>query len=64
MNRREFEKHLRSNGCGLHHHGAKHDMWINSANGQKAAVPRHKNIKKPLVRGVCKKLEIPLPDGF
>ncbi|MBP3958726.1 type II toxin-antitoxin system HicA family toxin [Gemmata sp. G18] len=64
MNRTDFEKHLRANGCSLHRHGAKHDMWVNSANGNKAAVPRHKTIKKPLVRGVCAKLGIPTPPGI
>jgi len=64
MNRREFEKHLRSHGCSLHRHGAKHDIWINPANGRKAVVPRHNTIAPGIVRSVCKKLEIPLPPGF
>src|SRR5215469_7768437 len=32
MNRRTLEKHLRAHGCILHHHGAKHDIWVNPAN--------------------------------
>jgi hypothetical protein len=64
MNRREFEEHLRAQGCELHRHGAKHDLWRNPGNGQKAAVPRHRRIKKPLARGVCRKLDIPLPTGL
>jgi hypothetical protein len=64
MNRRKFEAHLRANGCTLHHHGAKHDVWINPANGQTASVPRHRQIKKGTVRGICRALDIPLPDGL
>ncbi len=29
MNRRQFERHLRENGCILHHHGGKQDVWVN-----------------------------------
>jgi mRNA interferase HicA len=64
MNRREFEEHLRACGCVLHRNGAKHDIWRNTVNGRKAPVPRHRTIKKPLARGVCRKLEIPLPEGL
>jgi hypothetical protein len=64
VNRRDFEKHLRANGCGLYRHGARHDIWINPANEHKAGVPRHKVIKKPLARGVCDKLGIPTPPGL
>jgi len=29
VNRRELERHLRAHGCFLHHHGGKHDIWVN-----------------------------------
>ncbi len=61
MNRRESEGHLRAHGCRLHPHGAKHDIWIDSASKSKAPLPRHKALKTPLVRGVCRKLGIPSP---
>ena len=32
MNRLAFEVHLRSHGCELHRHEAKHDIWWNPAN--------------------------------
>jgi len=64
VNRRELEKHLRSHGCHLDHHGAKHDIWINPANSKTSQVPRHKTLKKPLVRGICKTLDIPIPPGL
>jgi hypothetical protein len=64
VNRREFEDHLRTQGCEFHRHGAKHDLWRNPGNGEKAAVPRHRTIKKPLARGICRKLGVPLPPGL
>ena len=64
MNRRAFEAHLRAHGCRLLRHGSKHDLWGNPANGAKAPVPRHRTLKKPLVRGVCRILAIPLPGGI
>ena len=36
MNRRELEEHLRAHGCVLHHHGAKHDIWISPISLAKA----------------------------
>ncbi|HET6573583.1 MAG TPA: type II toxin-antitoxin system HicA family toxin [Fimbriiglobus sp.] len=64
MNRREFEEHLRAQGCEIRRHGAKHDMWWHPGNRRKAAVPRHRTIKKPLARGICRKLVLPLPPGL
>ncbi|HUR53375.1 MAG TPA: type II toxin-antitoxin system HicA family toxin, partial [Gemmataceae bacterium] len=64
MNRRKLEAHLREHGCSLHHNGAKHDIWVNPVNEQLASVPRHKQIKKGTVRGICRTLDIPLPDGL
>lgn len=64
MNRRELEKYLRSTGCRFHRHGAGHDIWLNPANGKKAAVPRHNAIPGGTVRSICRQLGIPLPPGF
>jgi hypothetical protein len=64
MNRRAFEAHLRAHGCRLHRHGSKHDLWGNPANGALSPLPRHRLLKKPLVRGLCHRLDIPLPDGI
>ena len=64
MNRRDLEAHLRAHGCELLRHGARHDIWQNPANDQKAGVPRHRVVKKPLVRGICRKLAVPHPDGL
>jgi mRNA interferase HicA len=64
MNRRAFERHLRANGCVLARHGSRHDIWTNPANDAEAAVPRHREIKRSLVRAICRQLGIPLPAGI
>ena len=46
MNRRQLEEYLRAHGCILHHHGAKHDVWINPTSLAKAPVPRHSQVKR------------------
>lgn len=63
MNRRELERHLRALGCTLHHHGGKHDVWLNPSNLAQAPVPRHSTIKQGTVRGICRILGIPKPSG-
>ncbi|MFN0056493.1 MAG: type II toxin-antitoxin system HicA family toxin [Planctomycetales bacterium] len=64
MNRRAFERHLRSHGCLLHHHGSRHDVWLNPENLAKSPVPRHQILKKGTVRGICRILGIPAPPGI
>ncbi len=64
MKRRALEQHLREHGCQLVRHGAKHDVWVNPANGHDTTVPRHREIKSGVVRSICKRLEIPLPPGL
>ena len=63
MNRRDFERHLRSHGCVLHHHGGKHDVWLNPANLAQSPVPRHSKIKHGTLRGICRILGISPPRG-
>jgi hypothetical protein len=64
MNRRQLEEHLRAHGCVLHHHGAKHDIWINPTSLAKAPVPRHNQVKRGTARSVCDSLGIPRPSGI
>jgi mRNA interferase HicA len=63
MNRRQLEDYLRAHGCILHHHGAKHDVWVNPTNLVQASVPRHNEIKRGTARGICRILGIPRPSG-
>ncbi|MGH7412002.1 MAG: type II toxin-antitoxin system HicA family toxin [Candidatus Methylomirabilis sp.] len=64
MKRRDFERHLRTHGCVLHHHGGRHDVWLNPANLAQAPVPRHHQIKRGTVFGICRILGIPRPTGL
>jgi len=60
MKRRPLERHLREHGCVLHHHGAKHDVWLNPVTLAQAPVPRHE-IKRGTARGICRILGVPRP---
>ena len=61
MNRGEFERHLRSEGCVLQHHGAKHDVWMDPTTPACVPVPRHRTLKRGTCRGICRILGIPFP---
>ncbi len=64
MNRVELERHLRANGCYLHHHGSRHDVWVNPVNLAQSPVPRHRVLKKGTARGICRNLGIPSPPNL
>lgn len=61
MKRSELVRHLRRFGCELAREGSRHSIWRNPSSGQVSAVPRHAEIKEPMVRKICKDLEIDLP---
>jgi mRNA interferase HicA len=63
VKRVKLEQHLRAEGCHFSHHGGKHDIWINPANGKDAPIPRHAEIKKWTARGICKALDVRVPAG-
>ncbi|MEM0913116.1 MAG: type II toxin-antitoxin system HicA family toxin [Planctomycetota bacterium] len=63
MKRRDLERHLSDHECRFDHHGGRHDIWLNPANGLDAAVPRHNEIKFGTARAICKQLDIPIPRG-
>jgi hypothetical protein len=58
MQRRELENHLRSQGCRLHHHGRRHDVWLNPATGEQEAIPRHNEINQYTARAICRGLKV------
>jgi mRNA interferase HicA len=43
-------------GCELERHGARHDVYVNPATGQKQAVARHTEIDNVLARHIKKSL--------
>jgi len=58
MKLRDLLRELTSAGCVLKRHGGNHDLWLNPRNGRKAPVPRHGEVKNPLVQVIRKQLGI------
>ncbi|MDA8021114.1 MAG: type II toxin-antitoxin system HicA family toxin [Thermoanaerobaculia bacterium] len=56
MKRRAFLRELRRAGCTLDRHGGRHDLYLNPANGRKAPVPRHREIRDSLCRLIRRQL--------
>ena len=61
MKRKEFERHLKNNGCVLLREGSNHSIWINTLNNIKTSVPRHPEIVNITYKVICKQLSIPVP---
>ena len=59
MKRNEFLRWLIQNGCVLHRHGGRHDIYLNPSNGKKQPVPRHSEIDDDLVKHIIKFLGLP-----
>jgi hypothetical protein len=62
MKRRALMKHLNRHGCVVVREGRKHTIVQNPTNGAESQVPRHREIKSPTARAICKDLGIELPD--
>jgi mRNA interferase HicA len=58
LKRRDLDRELRDAGCVLKRHGSGHDIFLNRANGRKAPVPRHGEIKETLVAQIRKQLGV------
>ncbi|MEW6220097.1 MAG: type II toxin-antitoxin system HicA family toxin [Thermodesulfobacteriota bacterium] len=56
MRRAELLRILAQAGCMLLRHGARHDIYLNPATGQKQPVPRHGEIDDHLARHIRKYL--------
>jgi predicted RNA binding protein YcfA (HicA-like mRNA interferase family) len=56
MKRRELIRELEKEGCVLHRHGSRHDIYRNTANDRKAPVPRHREISDSLRRLIRRQL--------
>ncbi len=57
--RRDLERHLRVHGARLLREGGDHSIWISEANGGRAAVPRHRELRSVTVRSICRALGVP-----
>ncbi len=58
MKRNELVRQLLAKGCILHRHGARHDIYLNPATGEKQPVPRHTEIDNALARHIQKNLSL------
>jgi predicted RNA binding protein YcfA (HicA-like mRNA interferase family) len=56
MKRSAFVRELEAAGCVLLRHGARHDVYLNPATGQKQPVPRHPEIDNALAKHIKKHL--------
>jgi hypothetical protein len=60
MKRTELIRQLAKAGCVLDRHGARHDIYLNPATGQKQPVPRHAEIDDALAKHIKKYLGLKL----
>jgi len=56
VKRRELLRELADAGCLLRRHGSRHDIYENPANGRRAPVPRHSEVKKSLCEEIRRQL--------
>jgi len=56
VKRRDLIRELIKAGCYLKRHGQRHDIYANPANGKRAPVPRHAEIKETLAELIRKQL--------
>jgi hypothetical protein len=61
MKRTDLVRHLEAQGCYLLREGAKHSVFVNPANNQTSAVPRHREINEFLARKICRDLGVGEP---
>lgn len=61
MKRKDLLKHLRGQGCELLREGRGHSVWVNPANDQQAAIPRHREINNYTALGICRQPGIDEP---
>lgn len=61
MKREDLLRHLRRHGCRPLREGGKHSVWVNPANGRRAAVPRQRELNDFTARGICRQLGVEEP---
>jgi predicted RNA binding protein YcfA (HicA-like mRNA interferase family) len=63
VKKRDLERHLTAHGCSLVRQAGAHELGENAASGTRTTVPRHREIKTPTARGICRQLGIAEPSG-
>jgi len=61
MKRHALIRHLEGHGCYLLREGGNHSIYVNPANNETSAVPRHRQINDFLARKICRDLGVPAP---
>jgi len=61
VKRVDLIRHLKQHGCHLHREGGNHSIYVNLQARRASAVPRHREIKEPVVSKICRDLDIPRP---
>lgn len=61
MKRQELIRHIEAHGCYLLRDRGKHSVYVNPANTQTSAVPRHREINDFLARKICRDPGVPEP---
>jgi len=61
MKRQALIRYLESHGCYLLREGGNHSIYVNPANNQTSAVPRHREINNFLASKICRDLGVPSP---
>lgn len=56
MKHQDLVKKLKSAGCDLLRHGAKHDIYHNTKTGKSQPVPRHRETNDLLARKIIRDL--------
>ncbi len=62
MKRLDLIRHLESHGCQFLREGSNHTVYVSRAAQRSVAIPRHREINNFLVRGICRDLQIPIPN--
>jgi predicted RNA binding protein YcfA (HicA-like mRNA interferase family) len=60
VNRKALERHLRREGARFERNGSKHAIW-RGPQGDKATIPRHKEIKEGTAHAICDQLGVRSP---
>lgn len=61
MKRVDLIRHLEQQNCYLLRDRGRHSVYVNPANNQVSAVPRHREINDFLARRICRDLGISEP---
>jgi mRNA interferase HicA len=61
VKRKDLVEHLRKAGCALLREGRSHSIWVNTANGEQASIPRHRELNDYTARSICRQLGVAEP---